>query len=110
MLFKRREAESFLERMRVHVWPRRTWTRSGRYVVYRLRRLSDTPHAVALGFAIGVFSAFTPFIGTHLVMAMLLAWVIGGSIVGAVLGTFLGNPLTYPLIWYVTYRVGNFMR
>ena len=109
MLFKRREAESFLERMRVHVWPRRSWSRSSRYVVYRLRRLSDTPHAVALGFAVGVFSAFTPFIGTHLVVAMLLAWVIGGSIVGAVLGTFLGNPLTYPLIWYVTYRVGNFM-
>ena len=104
MLFKRREAESFLERMRVHMWPRRSWSRSSRYVVYRLRRLSDTPHAVALGFAAGVFSAFTPFIGTHLVMAMLFAWIIGGSIVAAVLGTFLGNPLTYPLIWYLTYQ------
>jgi uncharacterized protein (DUF2062 family) len=109
MLFKRREAESFLERMRVHMWPRRSWGRSSRYVVYRLRRLSDTPHAVALGFAAGVFAAFTPFIGTHLVMAMLIAWIIGGSIVAAVLGTFLGNPLTYPLIWYVTYHVGHFM-
>jgi hypothetical protein len=109
MLFKRREAESFLERMRVHMWPRRSWSRSSRYVVYRLRRLSDTPHAVALGFAAGVFSAFTPFIGTHLVMAMLIAWIIGGSIVAAVLGTFIGNPLTYPLIWYVTYHVGHFM-
>ncbi len=109
MLFKRRETESFLERMRVHLWPRRSWSRSSRYVVYRLKRLSDTPHAVALGFAAGVFAAITPFIGTHLVMAMLLAWVIGGSVVAAVLGTFLGNPLTYPAIWYVTYQVGNFM-
>lgn len=109
MLFRRRETESFLERMRVHLWPRRSWGRSSRYVVYRLRRLSDTPHAVALGFAAGVFAAITPFIGTHLVMAMLLAWVIGGSVVAAVLGTFLGNPLTYPAIWYVTYQVGNFM-
>jgi hypothetical protein len=109
MLFRRREAESFLERMRVHMWPRRSWSRSSRYVVYRLRRLSDTPHAVALGFAAGVFAAFTPFIGTHLVMAMLIAWIVGGSIVAAVLGTFLGNPLTYPLIWYVTYHVGHFM-
>jgi uncharacterized protein (DUF2062 family) len=109
MLFKRREAESFLERMRVHMWPRRSWSRSSRYVVYRLRRLSDTPHAVALGFAIGVFAAFTPFIGTHLIMAMLIAWIIGGSIVAAVLGTFIGNPLTYPLIWYLTYHAGNVM-
>jgi uncharacterized protein (DUF2062 family) len=109
MLFRRREAESFLERMRVHVWPRRSWSRSSRYVVYRLRRLSDTPHAVALGFAIGVFTAATPYLGTHMVMAALLAWIIGGSVVAALLGTFLGNPLTYPLLWYSTYEVGNLM-
>ena len=109
MLFRRREAESLLERMRVHLWPRRSWTRSSRYVVYRLRRLSDTPHAVALGFAIGVFTATTPFLGTHMVVAALLAWVIGGSVVAALLGTFLGNPLTYPLLWYSTYEVGNLM-
>lgn len=107
MLFRRREAESFLERMRVHLWPRRSWSRSSRYIVYRLRRLSDTPHAVALGFAAGVFSALTPFIGAHLMMAVLLAWVIGGSVVAAVLGTFVGNPLTYPAIWYGTYKLGN---
>ena len=73
------------------------------------RRLSDTPHAVALGFAIGVFTAVTPFLGTHMVMAALLAWVIGGSVVAALLGTFVGNPLTYPLFWYSTYEVGNLM-
>ena len=87
----------------------RSWSRSSRYVVYRLRRLSDSPHAVALGFAAGVFTAVTPFLGTHMVMAALLAWVIGGSIVAALLGTFLGNPLTYPLFWYSTYEVGNLM-
>jgi uncharacterized protein (DUF2062 family) len=109
MLFRRREAESFLERMRVHLWPRRSWSRSSRYVVYRLRRLSDTPHAVALGFAAGVFTALTPFLGTHMVMAALLAWIIGGSVVAALLGTFVGNPLTYPVFWYSTYEVGNLM-
>jgi len=109
MLFKRREAESFLERVRVHMWPRRSWSRSSRYVVYRLRRLSDSPHAVALGFAIGVFCALTPFIGTHLIMAVTLAWIIGGSVVAAMLGTFVGNPLTYPPLWYATYKLGNIM-
>jgi uncharacterized protein len=109
MLFRRREAESLLERMRVHLWPRRSWSRSSRYVVYRLRRLSDSPHAVAIGFAAGVFSAVTPFLGTHMIMAALLAWAIGGSIVAALLGTFVGNPLTYPVFWYSTYEVGNLM-
>src|SRR5690606_27489557 len=97
MLFRRREAESFLERLRVHLWPRRSWSRSTRYVVHRVRRLSATPHAVALGFAAGVFVSATPFIGFHMVLAALTAWIIGGSIVAAILGTFVGNPLTYPL-------------
>jgi uncharacterized protein (DUF2062 family) len=109
MLFRRREAESFLERIRVHLWPRRSWSRSGRYIVYRLRRLSASPHAIALGFAAGVFAAITPFLGTHMMMAALLAWIIGGSIVAAILGTFVGNPLTYPVFWYSTYETGNLM-
>lgn len=109
MLFRRREAESFLERLRVHLWPRRSWSRSTRYIVHRVRRLTATPHAVALGFAAGVFAATTPFIGTHMVMAALLAWIIGGSIVAAILGTFVGNPLTYPLFWFGTYEVGHLM-
>ena len=109
MLFRRREAESFLGRMRVHLWPRRSWSRSSRYVVYRLRRLSDSPHAVAIGFAAGVFAAVTPFLGTHMVMAALIAWAVGGSIVAALLGTFVGNPLTYPVFWYSTYEMGNLL-
>ena len=44
-----------------------------------------------------------------MVMAVLIAWIIGGSIVAALLGTFVGNPLTYPLFWYSTYEVGNLM-
>ena len=109
MLFKRRQTESLLERLRVHLWPRRSWSRSSRYVVYRLRRLSATPHAIALGFAAGTFVAVTPYIGTHLIMAALIAWIIGGSIVAAILGTFLGNPLTYPFLWYASYEVGNLL-
>jgi len=109
MLFRRREAESFLERLRVHLWPRRSWSRSTRYVVHRVRRLSATPHAVALGFAAGVFVSATPFIGVHMLMSALLAWIIGGSIVAAVLGTFVGNPLTYPLFWVSTFEVGSLM-
>lgn len=109
MLFRRREAESLLERLRVHLWPRRSWSRSTRYIVHRVRRLSATPHAVALGFAAGVFAASTPFLGMHMVMGALLAWIIGGSIVAAILGTFIGNPLTYPLFWVATYEVGTLM-
>ncbi len=109
MLFRRREAESFLERLRVSLWPRRSWSRSTRYIVHRIRRLSATPHAVALGFAAGVFVSCTPFVGFHLILSTLVAWIIGGSIVAAVLGTFVGNPITYPIFWVATYELGSLM-
>lgn len=109
MLFRRREAEGLLERLRVSLWPRRSWSRSTRYVVHRVRRLSATPHAVALGFAAGVFVSATPFIGFHIMLAALTAWIIGGSIVAAILGTFVGNPLTYWLFWLATFEVGSLM-
>lgn len=53
------------------------------------------------------FAAVTPYIGTHMAMAALLAWAIGGSIVASLLGTFLGNPLTYPFFWFASYKVGS---
>ncbi|MGV1015348.1 MAG: DUF2062 domain-containing protein, partial [Methyloceanibacter sp.] len=109
MLFKRRETEGFFGKLRVHLWPRRSWNRSSRYVVHRLRRLKATPHAIALGFAVGVFWAVTPFFGVHLALAVTLAWFMGASIVAAILGTFAGNPLTYPLFWYSTYELGTLM-
>lgn len=109
MLFKRREAESWWARLRVSMWPRRSWARSTRYVVHRVRRLSATPHAVALGFAAGVFISATPYAGFHMVLSATLAWIIGGSIVAALLGTFVGNPLTYPLFWVSSYEVGTWM-
>lgn len=107
MLFKRRNTESFFQRMRVYAWPRRSWRRSTRYVWYRVRRLNATPHAVALGFAAGVFVSCTPFAGVHMLMASGLAWIIGGSIVSAILGTFVGNPLTYPFFWVSSYELGS---
>lgn len=107
MLFRRRTAESLFERLRVFLWPRRSWARSTRYVIHRVRRLSATPHAVALGFAAGVFVSATPYVGFHMLMASAVAWIIGGSIVSAILGTFIGNPLTYPLFWVSSYEVGH---
>jgi uncharacterized protein len=109
MLFKRRDSESMAERLRVHLWPRRSWARSSRYIAYRLRRLKATPHAIALGFAVGAFWAVTPFFGVHVALAVAIAWFLGGSMVAAILGTFLGNPLTYPLFWYTTYEMGTLM-
>lgn len=109
MLFKRREAPSLWERVRVALWPRRSWSRSFRYVMQRLWRLRGSPQSIALGCAAGVFVSFTPFLGIHFILAGTIAWIIGGNILASALGTFFGNPLTFPLIWISTFKTGNWL-
>lgn len=107
MLFKRRYPPTLLERIRVGLWPRRSWRRSITYVVKRIQRLTGTPHVIALGIAAGAFAACLPYWGIQFLTAGLIAWLIRGSITAAILGTFLANPLTVPLIWVTSYRLGD---
>lgn len=89
------------------LWPSMGWRRLGRYLLHRLTRLKATPHAIALGLAFGVFSSFTPFMGFHIALATVLAYLFSGNLIAAGLGTLIGNPLTFPFIWLVTYKIGG---
>jgi uncharacterized protein (DUF2062 family) len=109
MLFKRRNPLSFREKLRLAVWPANGWKRSARYISKRVMRLSGSPHAIAAGFAAGVFASFTPFIGFHFILSFVVAFLIGGNMLAAAFGTAIGNPLTFPVIWVSTYKVGNFV-
>lgn len=106
MLFRRRKASSFAERVRVALWPRRNLVRSVRYVLLRLKRLPTSPHRIAVGSAAGIFAIFTPFIGVQLLMAAVIAGLLRGSILASFLISFAGNPLTYPVIWFATFNLG----
>ena len=107
MLFRRRESQSLLARLRTAVWPRHSWSRSARYFGKRVLRLSGSPHAVAAGVAAGVFASFTPFIGLHFIVSFIFAFIVGGNMLAAAMGTFVGNPLTFPFIWASTYSLGS---
>ena len=107
MLFKSRQVPGFAERLRLALWPKRSWSRSARYILLRLKRLPSSPHRIALGCAAGVFAVFTPFLGVQLILAGILAVVMRGSVFASFLASFVGNPLTYPIIWFATFNLGN---
>ncbi len=88
------------------LWPEMGWRRLWRYTVYRVIRLPGTPYGIAAGFACGAAVSFTPLIGLHVVLGMVVAWLIRGNMVAALIGTVLGNPWTFPLIWVWTYKLG----
>ena len=91
------------------VWPRRSWSRSLKYLAKRVLRLTASPHAIAAGIAAGVFASFTPFMGFHFIISFCVAYVIAGNFIAAASGTFFGNPITFPFIWASTYSTGNFL-
>ncbi len=95
------------DRLREFFWPRKGLTRPARYLAKRILRLSASPHAVAAGVAAGIFSAFTPLLGFHIILAMALAYLMAGNLLAAALATTLANPLTIPLIALATFRVGE---
>lgn len=107
MLFRRRTEQSPLARLRTALWPTVSLSRSAQYFQKRVVRLAGSPHTVALGVAIGVAVAFTPFLGFHIIIALPLAWLLGANLVAAALGTAIANPITIPFIWAATYRLGR---
>jgi uncharacterized protein (DUF2062 family) len=68
-----------------------------RYIRDRIRsimQLDDPPHKLALAFSLGVFIAFTPTIGLHLISCLLLAWALRLSKLVIITGSLLNNPWT----------------
>ena len=107
MVFKRRDKTPLLLRVREAVLPQRGWGRAIEYLGHRVRRLPDSPHRIAFGFAIGVFACFSPFFGAHLLLAAGLAKLLRANIVASLIGTFVGNPLTFPFIAAVSLGLGR---
>jgi uncharacterized protein (DUF2062 family) len=107
MLFRRREAPRAFDAVRRWVWPRKSWRRTVLYYVKRILRLSGSPHAIALGAAVGVATSFTPLIGFHLILTFVVAWLLRANMIAGAIGTVVGNPLTFPFIWASTYELGS---
>lgn len=75
-------------------------------------QLSDTPHRLALAFAVGVFIAFSPLIGLHLLSCLIVAWAFRLSKLVLITAAFINNPWTIvPMygfcIWFGSKLMGR---
>jgi hypothetical protein len=76
----------------------------------RLLALDDPPERTALAFSIGVFIAFSPFLGLHTILATLIAFLFRFNKLAIYAGTFLNNPLlTLVPIIIASYATGAFL-
>lgn len=108
-MFRRRKPKSYQQIAQDFVYPRGGWTRAGRYMLHRLRRLPDPPERIGRGVAAGIYASFTPLFGGHFLAAAIIAWAIGGNILAALLGTAVGNPLTFPFIAVLSVGLGRWL-
>jgi uncharacterized protein len=76
----------------------------------RLLAIDDPPERTALAFSIGIFIAFSPFLGLHTIMATVIAFAFRFNKVAIYTGTFVNNPfLTLVPIIIASYAVGAFI-
>jgi uncharacterized protein (DUF2062 family) len=83
------------------------WRRGLRLFHLRILRLRGKPEEVAGGIAIGVAVGLTPTVPFHLVLAVLVAFLLGKSKLAAALGSQVGNPFFLPFIYFLDYQVGQ---
>ena len=94
---------------KIFYYPKLLITKVERLIYFyklKLARLPASSYAIASGFACGSMVSFTPFMGFHFVLALLVAFVIRGNLIASMIGTAVGNPFTFPFIWLTIHRIG----
>ena len=56
--------------------------------------VKDSPHRIALAFAIGVFLGISPFLGLHYIGGFFIAWLAGLNKLVTMVGISVNNPWT----------------
>jgi uncharacterized protein (DUF2062 family) len=78
-----------------------------RATLSQILRVDDTPHRLALTFAIGVFIGISPFIGLHAVLALAVAWIFRLNKVVILGGAFINNPWSIIPIYTFSTWIGT---
>jgi uncharacterized protein (DUF2062 family) len=73
----------------------------------KLAGISAEPRKVAMGYALGIFLAASPFIGLKVFIAIALTFIFKWNKVAAIIGVFHINPLTGPIFYGFSFLVGN---
>lgn len=62
--------------------------------IRELMKLDDPPHRLAFAFGLGVFIAFSPWLGLHILSAIFFAWLFRVSKFVVLTASFVNNPWT----------------
>jgi len=72
----------------------------------QLLHTHDTPQRTAAAYAVGVFFGFSPFLGLHTVLGLVVAFVFNLNRVAVVLGVYSNLPWILPAYYTLTTMAG----
>ena len=78
-----------------------------RFIKLRILHANDSPHRIALGVSLGLFVAWTPAFGLHILIALGLSILLRANKFLAVACVWVSNPFTLIFIYYPNYYVGR---
>jgi len=108
-MFKRRIKLTWLQTAKQAIWPKMGWLRAVQYYAKRTIRLTDTTENIAKGLASGTAMSFSPLVGTHILQAGLLTYILRGNLLASLVGTIIGNPWTFPFMWFASITLGSWI-
>lgn len=69
--------------------------------------LQDTAHSIALGTAIGLFVAWTPTLGIHMLLVVGLSMMLRANKIAGLIAVYLSNPITMVPMYWIDYWLGG---
>ena len=79
-----------------------------RFLFLRVLHANDPPHALALGFAIGLFVGMTPTIGVQMIIAAAVAAAFKANKLVSAATVWVSNPVTMFYIYFMNWRIGQY--
>ena len=88
-----------------------TWGRFRKWlnhIHFRLVTIEASPHAIALGVAIGIFFGFTPLWSLKTLLSIAVAWLLAGNKIAAAISVQLHDLILpfMPAIYLWEYKIG----
>jgi uncharacterized protein (DUF2062 family) len=77
-------------------------------VIVQLISINDHPRNIALGYALGIFLATTPFVGCKAFIAIGITYILKWNKVASVIGVFHVNGINGAAFYGLVYATGNY--
>ncbi len=78
-----------------------------RFLKLHILHADDSPHRIALGAALGLFVAFLPLFGLHMLLVLALCFALRANKLVAIILVWVSNPFTFIPIYYPSYLLGR---